>query len=74
MVIKMTTLKEYQDMNDRTKFPRYSLNYPFTFKCNNCSFEITIHTQEDNDPEYYDIVAIDCPKCDHVILASLPVN
>lgn len=50
--------------------------FPFTRKCKRCSYQLTIYTQEDNNPEYYADVFIPCPssECDEFIDFFLPVN
>jgi len=42
-------------------------------KCK-CGQEILVTSQEDNNPEYYTEVGIQCPKCKQLVMLDLPVN
>jgi len=47
--------------------------HPYKARCKNCGKEHTLFTQEDNKPEYYTEVFVEC-SCGNRVLFQLPVN
>lgn len=47
--------------------------FEYTNKCINCSKEIKLFTQIDNNPEYFTYVYIQC-NCGEYVRFDLPVN
>lgn len=51
----------------------YETRQKYEQKCDNCDHALTVRTQQDNYPEYYTDVYIQC-SCDHWVKFTLPVN
>ncbi len=48
--------------------------YLYTEKCN-CGKEMRLYAQEDDDyPEYYNDVWVECGQCGQLVYFELPVN
>lgn len=43
-------------------------------KCSSCEQSIKVKTQEDDCPEYYIDIFIECPNCKNDVQFTLPVN
>jgi len=47
--------------------------YPYRKRCDRCGREITVYTQEDDDPEYYTDIYVPC-VCGNYLKFKLPVD
>ena len=48
--------------------------HEYSRMCENCGELNSVYTQDDNSPEYYIEVWVECRKCHAWIMFNLPVN